>query len=84
MNLLVFISDHPLNKYKNYFDQFQIKNYLEFSKSDNLETNIANNIKNSGRKTNKGNSYAIIKFSDLSTFLNYLFFQKSSSPTEIF
>ena len=72
-----FISDHPLNKYKNYFDQFQIKNYLEFSKSDNLETNIAATIlKIQERKTNKGNSYAIIKFSDLSTFFELFIFSE--------
>ena len=71
-----FISDHPLNQYKDYFPQFEILNYQDFSNlPDETEKNIAATIlKIQERKTNKGNSYAVIKFSDLNSFFELFMF----------
>ncbi len=63
-----FISDHPLNQYKSLLSQYNIIDYEEFNLNENiLSSNIACTIlKVQEKKTQKGTSYAIIKFSDLS------------------
>ena len=63
-----FVSDHPLNQYKSLFNQYNIIEYDEFNTNENiLSSNIASTIlKVQEKKTQKGTSYAIIKFSDLS------------------
>jgi len=62
-----FISDHPLNQYKNIFKQYNIVSYYKFLNDKNsLSSNIACTVlKVQEKKTQKGNSYAIVKFSDL-------------------
>ncbi len=63
-----FISDHPLTQYRSLFNQYNIIDYEEFYLNENiLSSNIASTIlKVQEKKTQKGTSYAIIKFSDLS------------------
>ncbi len=63
-----FISDHPLNQYKSLFNQYNIIDYEKFNSNENiLSSNISSTIlKVQEKKTQKGTSYAIIKFSDLS------------------
>jgi len=63
-----FISDHPINKYKEIFNDYNILNYKDFLTNDtNKKCNIAATLlKIQERKTSKGNSYAIIKLTDLS------------------
>ena len=63
-----FISDHPLNQYKTIFEHYNIISYDNFYNDENaLSSNIACTVlKVQEKKTQKGNSYAIIKFSDLS------------------
>ncbi len=63
-----FISDHPLNQYRSLYDQYNIIDFEEFNTNENiLSSNIASTIlKVQEKKTQKGTSYAIIKFSDLS------------------
>ncbi len=63
-----FISDHPLNQYKSLLSQYNIIDYEEFNLNEKiLSSNIACTIlKVQEKKTQKGTSYAIIKFSDLS------------------
>ncbi len=63
-----FISDHPLNQYKSLFNQYNIIDYEDFNSNENiLSSNISSTIlKVQEKKTQKGTSYAIIKFSDLS------------------
>ncbi len=63
-----FISDHPLNQYRSLFNQYNIIDYEKFNLNENiLSSNIASTIlKVQEKKTQKGTSYAIIKFSDLS------------------
>ena len=71
-----FMSDHPLNQFKDLFKEFKIKNYLEFSNLiDDKEVNIAATVlKVQEKKTQKGNSYAIVRFSDLSSVFELFIF----------
>jgi len=63
-----FMSGHPLNKYKSLFNQYNINSYNNFENDESmLSSNIACTVlKIQEKKTQKGNSYAIVKFSDLS------------------
>mgnify|MGYP000294533577 CR=1 FL=1 len=71
-----FISDHPLNQYRSIFNQYNIINYEEFNSNENiLSSNISSTIlKVQEKKTQKGTSYAIIKFSDLSSVFELFVF----------
>ena len=62
-----YISDHPLNQYKDIFNDYNITKYSDFiNKNDISESMVAATIlKIQEKKTQKGTSYAIIKFSDL-------------------
>ena len=61
-----YLSDHPLNQYKNIFNQYNITKYNDFIIDNNQESMVAATIlKVQEKKTQKGTSYAIIKFSDL-------------------
>ncbi len=81
-----FISDHPLNQYKSLFNQYNITNYENF---DNDQSILSSNIfctvlKIQEKKTQKGNSYAIVKFSDLSgVFELFIFSDIFESNREI-
>ena len=71
-----FMSDHPLNQFKNLYDEFKIKNYSEFNHiNESIVVNIAATVlKIQEKKTQKGNSYAIVKFSDLSSVFELFIF----------
>ncbi len=71
-----YISDHPINQFKNIFTQFNIINFDEFENSkDILSSNIACTVlKVQEKKTQKGNSYGIIKFSDLTSVFELFIF----------
>ena len=62
-----YLSDHPLNQYKNVFNEYNISKYCDFITDQNQsESMVASTIlKIQEKKTQKGTSYAIIKFSDL-------------------
>ena len=62
-----YISDHPLNQYKDIFNEYNITKYSDFiNENDISESMVAATIlKIQEKKTQKGTSYAIIKFSDL-------------------
>ena len=62
-----FISDHPLNQFKEIFEDYKIIDFNKFkSGNEAKEANIAATLlKIQERKTAKGNSYAIVKFTDL-------------------
>ncbi len=63
-----FISDHPLNQFTDIFDDYKITNYSNFVSNEDLkDSNIAATLlKVHERKTAKGNSYAVLKLTDLS------------------
>ena len=71
-----YISDHPLNQYKTIFNQYNIINYEDFeTNNDILSSNIACTVlKVQEKKTQKGTSYGIIKFSDLSNVFELFIF----------
>jgi len=71
-----FISDHPLNQYKEIFDVYNINDYQNFNNNSNLkDTNIAATLlKIQERKTAKGNSYAVLKLTDLTSVFELFIF----------
>jgi len=71
-----YLSDHPLNQYKNIFYEYNITKYSEFIADQNqLESMVASTIlKIQEKKTQKGTSYAIIKFSDLGSIFELFIF----------
>tara|TARA_B100000686_G_scaffold181968_1_gene188976 strand:+ start:33 stop:3443 length:3411 start_codon:yes stop_codon:yes gene_type:complete len=71
-----YISGHPLNQYKAIFDQYNIVSYDDFNINENfISSNIACTVlKIQEKKTQKGNSYAIVKFSDLSSVFELFLF----------
>ncbi len=61
-----FISDHPINEYKEVFDIYKIQHFDSFMNSSKEEATLAATImKIQEKKTKDGNSFVIIKFSDL-------------------
>ncbi len=71
-----FISDHPLNLYKEIFDDYNIVDYQSFNNNDNLkDSNVAATLlKIQERKTAKGNSYAVLKLTDLTSVFELFIF----------
>ena len=71
-----FISDHPLNQFKEIFDDYKIVDYIKFNSDDNIkDANIAATLlKISERKTAKGNSYGVIRFTDLTSVFELFIF----------
>ncbi len=73
-----FISDHPLNQFKDVFNDYKIINYQTFNNGKNElkeETNIAATLlKLQERKTSKGNSYAVLKLTDLTSVFELFIF----------
>ena len=71
-----FISDHPLNQFTEIFDDYKIIDYSNFNSSEELrETNIAATLlKVQERKTAKGNSYAVLKLTDLNSVFEIFIF----------
>ena len=71
-----FISDHPLYQFKEIFDDYKITDYKKFYFDDEIkENNIAATLlKVQERKTAKGNSYAVLKLTDLSSVFELFIF----------
>ncbi len=71
-----FISDHPLNQFTEIFADYKIIDYSNFNSSDEIkEANIAATLlKIQERKTAKGNSYAVLKLTDLSSVFEIFIF----------
>ena len=71
-----FISDHPLNQFKEIFKDYKIIDYQNFLKDDGFrENNIAATLlKLQERKTAKGNSYAVLKLTDLNSVFEIFIF----------
>ena len=71
-----FISDHPLNQYKEVFNDYNIIDYQSFNTDENLkDSNIAATLlKIQERKTAKGNAYAVLKLTDLNSVFELFIF----------
>ena len=60
-----YISDHPLNEYKDLFSQLKIKSYKDFIEGNENESLVAGTIMSiQEKKSSKGTPFSIIKFSD--------------------
>ncbi len=73
-----FISNHPINQYKEIFNDYKIIDYKSFlSDNSSKQCNIAATLlKIQERKTSKGNSYAVIKLTDLSSVFELFIFSE--------
>ena len=73
-----FISDHPLNQFKDIFKDYKIIDHNSFIKDTNLKDgNIAATLlKIQERKTAKGNSYAVLKLTDLTSVFELFIFSE--------
>ncbi len=71
-----FISDHPLNQFTEIFSDYKIIDYSSFISKEYLkDSNIAATLlKVQERKTAKGNSYAVLKLTDLSSVFELFIF----------
>ncbi|MFL2901477.1 MAG: DNA polymerase III subunit alpha, partial [Candidatus Pelagibacter sp.] len=71
-----FISNHPLNQFKEIFEDYKIIEYQKFFSDDEIkENNIAATLlKVIERKTAKGNSYAVLRLTDLSNVFELFIF----------
>ena len=71
-----FISDHPLNQFTEIFNDYKINEYAKFILDDEIKnSNIAATLlKLQERKTAKGNSYAVLKLTDLSSVFELFIF----------
>ena len=73
-----YISNHPLKKYEDALEQYKIKTFEEFEKGSDIECFLGATIMSiKEKKTIKGTSFAIIKFSDLSKVFELLFFSET-------
>ena len=73
-----FISDHPLNQFKEIYNDYKIFDYQIFNQNNDLkEVNIAATLlKIQERKTSKGNPYAILKLTDLKSVFELFIFSE--------
>ncbi len=74
----LFISDHPLNQFKDLINDYKAIEYQKFENDKNtISANIASTVlKVQEKKTQKGTSYAIVKFSDLSGVFELFIFSE--------
>ena len=60
-----YISDHPLNEYREVFDQLKISSFKEFLLNNESEALVAGTVMSiQEKKSAKGTPFAIVKFSD--------------------
>ncbi len=71
-----FISDHPLNQFIEIYNDYKINEFTKFTLDDEIKnSNIAATLlKLQERKTAKGNSYAVLKLTDLSSVFELFIF----------
>jgi DNA polymerase-3 subunit alpha len=72
-----YISDHPLTDYKDALNQYKVKTFKDFESSAETESFVAGTVMSvKEKKTIKGNTFAIIKFSDLSKVFELFLFSE--------
>ena len=72
-----FISNHPLDNYLDLLEENKIKSFKDFESNIENECSLAGTILSiKERKTAKGTSFAIIKFSDLSKVYEIFLFSE--------
>ena len=64
-----------MNQFKEIFDDYKIIDYQNFNIDDDKKNNIAATLlKITERKTSKGNSYAVLKLTDLNSVFELFIF----------
>jgi DNA polymerase-3 subunit alpha len=72
-----YLSSHPLKDYESVLQQYQVKTFQEFENTNESRSFIAGTIMSvKEKKTIKGTSFAIIKFSDLSKVFELFLFSE--------
>ena len=72
-----YMSDHPLNEYKELFSQLNVKTYKDFIKGDKNECLTAGTIMSMvEKKSSRGTPFAIVKFSDNSSEFELFLFSE--------
>merc|ERR1711969_147656 len=72
-----YLSNHPLKDYESILKQYQVKTFKEFENTNENQSFIAGTIMSvKEKKTIKGTSFAIIKFSDLSKVFELFLFSE--------
>jgi len=72
-----YMSNHPLKDYQDSLLQYKVKSFKDFENSNELESFIAGTVMSiKEKKTAKGNSFAIVKFSDLSKVYELFLFSE--------
>jgi DNA polymerase-3 subunit alpha len=72
-----YLSNHPLEDYKEMLEQYKTKSFKDFENGNDIESFVAGTIMSiKEKKTTKGTSYAIIKFSDQSKVFELFIFSE--------
>ena len=72
-----YMSNHPLKDYEDVLKQHKVKSFKDFENSNDTESFIAGTVMTlKEKKTSKGNSFAIVKFSDLSKVYELFLFSE--------
>jgi DNA polymerase-3 subunit alpha len=72
-----YLSSHPLKNYGEILKHYNVKSFSEFENSNDVESFIAGTVMLiKEKKTLKGNSFAIVKFSDLSKVYELFLFSE--------
>ena len=72
-----YMYDHPLNTYKDILKIYHTKTFKEFMNDNSYEAFLAGTIMSfQEKKTSKGNSFAIVKFSDLTSVFELFIFSE--------
>ena len=72
-----YISNHPLNEYKDILEQHKVITFKEFESGNNTESFLSGTVMSiKEKKTTKGTSFAVVKFSDLSKVFELLLFSE--------
>jgi len=70
-----YMSDHPLKQFEHILKSHKVKTFSEFESSLDKESFISGTVMSiKEKKTSKGNSFAIVKFSDLSKIFELFLF----------
>ena len=72
-----YMSDHPINMYKDFFNESRIRSFNEFIESSDSNSLVAGTIMSiQEKKSSKGTPFAIIKFSDLKSEFELFIFSE--------
>jgi len=72
-----YLSNHPLEDFKDTLIQYKTKNYKEFEDANDYEAFVAGTVMSiKERKSSKGNPFAIVKFSDESKVFEIFLFSE--------